>query len=133
MCGYGRRILAPLPSLHPLLEPLHRHTLCGGPEVPVEVRLWRSADPENHLVRTPVGERGLLVADDPRSAGGEPVLVVSGEAYPPWSEEAFASVLLVLSAPTVEEAALLHTAAAAGYAIEPRVVGEPWRDIGRLR
>ena len=58
---------------------------------------------------------------------------MGGEAYPPWSEEAFASVLLVLLAPAVEEAALLHTAAAAEYAIEPRVVGEPWRDIGRLR
>jgi hypothetical protein len=104
-----------------------------APEVPVEVRLWRSADPENHLVRAPVSERGLLVADHPRSAGGEPVLVVGGEAYPPWSEEAFAGVLLVLSAPTVEEAALLHTAAAVGYAIEPRVVGEPWQDIDRLR
>jgi hypothetical protein len=104
-----------------------------APEVPVEVRLWRCDDPENHLVRTPVGERGLLISDDPRSAGGEPVLVVDGEAYPPWSEEAFASVLLVLSAPTVEETALLHTAAAAGYAIEPCVVGEPWRDIGSLR
>jgi hypothetical protein len=102
-------------------------------EVPVEVRLWRSADPENHLVRTPIGERGLLVAEDPRSADGGPVLFVGGEAYPPWSEEAFAGVLLVLSAPADEEAALLRTAAAAGYAIEPRVVREPWRDIGRLR
>ena len=60
-------------------------------------------------------------------------MVVGGEAYPPWSEEAFDSVLLVLSARDVEESALLHTAAAAGYAIEPRVVGEPWRDIGGLR
>ena len=58
---------------------------------------------------------------------------MGGEAYPPWSEEAFDSVLLVLSAGDVEESALLHTAAAAGYAIEPRVVGEPWRDIGGLR
>ena len=58
---------------------------------------------------------------------------MGGEAYPPWSEEAFARVLLVLSAPAVEEAALLHTAAAAGYAIEPRVVGEPWQDTSRLR
>ena len=58
---------------------------------------------------------------------------MGGEAYPPWSEEAVVGVLLVLSAPTVEEAALLHTAAAAGYAIEPRVVGKPWRDIGGLR
>jgi hypothetical protein len=101
-------------------------------EVPVEVRLWRSADPQNYLVRTPLAERGLLVAD-PRSADDEPVLFVGGEAYPPYSEEAFTSVLLVLSAPTEEEAALLRSAAAAGYAIEPRVVGEPWRDIGRLR
>src|SRR5215207_11272587 len=41
MCGYRRRILAPLPSLRPLLEPLRRHTLCGGPEVHIEPRPGR--------------------------------------------------------------------------------------------
>ncbi len=50
-----------------------------------------------------------------------------GEVYPPWSEEAFAATLLVLSPPTVEETALLKAAVAAGYVVEPRVVGEPWR------
>jgi hypothetical protein len=99
-------------------------------EVPVEVRLWRSDDPTNHLVRTPVGVRGLLVADHPPSNNDGPVLVVEGEAYPPWSEEAFAGVLLVLSAPAVEEVGLLRAAAAVGYAIEPRVVGEAWRELG---
>jgi hypothetical protein len=103
------------------------------PEVPVEVRLWRSDEPQNNLVRTPVAERGVLVAGDPRSEHGEPLLIVDGDAYPPWSEEAFASVLLVLSPPTAEEVALLQAAAAAGYAIEPRVVGQPWRAIGFLR
>jgi len=58
---------------------------------------------------------------------------VGGDAYPPWSEEAFASVLLVLSLPTADEVALLQAAAAAGYAIEPRVAGQPWRAIGFLR
>jgi hypothetical protein len=101
-----------------------------APEVPVEVRLWRSDDPENHLVRTPVGERGLLVAEPPSDGG--PVLVVGGEFYPPWSEEAFAAVLLVLSVPTDEDAALLRAAAAAGYAVEPRVVGRAWRDVGSV-
>jgi hypothetical protein len=98
-------------------------------EVPVEVRLWRSDDPTNHLVRTPVGVRGLLVADHPPSDNNGPVLVVDGEAYPPWSEEAFAGVLLVLSAPAFEEVALLRAAAGVGYAIEPRVMGEAWREL----
>jgi hypothetical protein len=98
-------------------------------EVPVEVRLWRSDDPENHLVRTPVGVRGLLVADKTPSDNGGPLLIVEGEAYPPWSEEAFAGVLLVLSVPAVEEVALLRAAAGVGYAIEPRVVGEAWREL----
>jgi hypothetical protein len=101
-------------------------------EVPVEVRLWRSDVPGNHLVRSPLGERGVLVRDDPRSDAGEPLLIVGGEAYPPWSEEAFAGVLLALSAPTAEEVAVLEAAAAAGYAVEPRVVGLPWRDLGSL-
>jgi hypothetical protein len=96
--------------------------------VPVEVRMWRSADPDNHLLREPVAEYGALISGDPRSEGGEPVLVVEGEVYPPWSEEAFAATLLVLSPPTVEEAALLKAAVAAGYVVEPREVGEPWRD-----
>jgi hypothetical protein len=54
------------------------------------------------------------VVDDPRSDRGEPVLVVDGDAYPPWSEEAFAAVLLVLATPTAEETALLKAAAAPG-------------------
>ncbi len=97
--------------------------------VPVEVRMWRSVDPENHLLREPVAQYGALIGGDPRSEGGEPVLVVEGEVYPPWSEEAFAATLLVLSPPTVEETALLKAAVAAGYVVEPRVVGEPWRAI----
>jgi hypothetical protein len=101
-------------------------------EVPVEVRLWKRDEPQNHLVRTPVAKRGALVAGDSRSEHGEPLLIVDGDAYPPWSEEAFASVLLVLSSPAAEEVALLQAAATAGYAIEPRVAGEPWRAIGFL-
>ena len=54
--------------------------------------------------------------------------MVEGEVYLPWSEQAFAATLLVLSPPTVEETALLKAAVAAGYVVEPRVVGEPWRD-----
>lgn len=96
--------------------------------VPVEVRMWRCHDPENHLLREPVAQYGALIGGDPRSEDGEPVLVVEGEVYPPWSEEAFAATLLVLSPPTVEETALLKAAVAAGYVVEPRVVGEPWRD-----
>jgi hypothetical protein len=103
------------------------------PVVPVEVRLWKSDEPHNHLVRTPVAERGVLVVGDPRSEHDEPLLIVNGDAYPPWSEEAFASVLLVLSPPSAEEVALLRDAAAAGYAIEPRVAGQPWRAISFLR
>ncbi len=95
-------------------------------DVPVEVRLWRSADPENHLVRTPVSVAGALVADHPDSEDGGPLLVVDGVAYHPWSEEAFAGVLLVLSEPTDEERAVLRGALSAGYAVEPRVVGASW-------
>jgi hypothetical protein len=91
--------------------------------------MWRSADSENHLLREPVAEYGALIGGDPRSEDGEPVLVAEGEVYPPWSEEAFAATLLVLSPPTVEEAALLKAAVAVGYVVEPRVVGEPWRDM----
>ncbi len=98
--------------------------------VPVEVRLWGCEDPENHLVRTPVSERGFLAADDPSGENGGPVLVVAGEVYPPWSEEAFAGVLMVLSLPDAEGVALLEAAAAAGYAVEPRVAGPTWRDAG---
>ena len=36
MCGYGRRLCAPPPSLHSLLEPLHRNTLCCGSGVHIE-------------------------------------------------------------------------------------------------
>ena len=89
----------------------------------MEVRLWRSDNPENRFVRTPIGESGLLVDDN------GPVLIVGGEAYPPWSEEAFAGVLLVLTTPTTEEAVLLGAAAAAGYAVEPRVAGPAWRGV----
>ncbi len=89
--------------------------------------MWRSADPQNHLLREPVARYGALIGGDPRSEDGEPVLVVEGEVYPPWSEEAFAATLLVLSPPIVEETALLKAAVAAGYVVEPRVVGEPWR------
>jgi hypothetical protein len=96
--------------------------------VTVEVRLWAS-NPENHLVRIPVAELGVLSTNHPESEDGEPVLIVRGEAYGPATEEAFASVLLVLEEPTDEETELLRTAAAAGYAIEPRVVGRPWRSI----
>ncbi len=100
-------------------------------EVAVEVRLW-STRPENHLVRVPVAERGVLVANHPESEDDAPMLLVRGRAYAPWTEDAFASVLLVLRDPSKEEADLLRAATEAGYCIEPRVVGEPWRDIEGL-
>lgn len=100
-------------------------------EVAVEVRLW-ATQPENRLLRIPVAERGVIVADHPESENGSPMLLVDGRPYPPWSEDAFAATLLVLSGPTEEEAELLRAAADAGYCIEPRVAGESWRVIERL-
>ncbi len=97
-------------------------------QVAVEVRLW-ACTPENHLVRIPLAERGVLITDHPESENGEPVLVVNGEAYGPATEDAFASVLMVLEEPTKAEVELLLAAAAAGYAIEPRVAGKTWRAI----
>ncbi len=88
-------------------------------EVAVEVRLWATR-PENHLVRIPVAERGVLVADHPEGEDDAPMLVVEGQAYAPWTEDAFAAILLVLQDPTEEEAELLRAAAEAGYCIEPR-------------
>jgi hypothetical protein len=40
--------------------------------------------------------------------------------------------LLVIQEPTQEESDLLHAATEAGYCIEARVVGKPWRDIERF-
>lgn len=100
-------------------------------EVAVELRLWTTR-PENHLVRVPVAERGVLVANHPESEDAAPMLLVEVRAYAPWSEEAFASVLLILQDPSTEEAQLLRAATEAGYCIEPRVVGEPWRGIERF-
>jgi hypothetical protein len=100
-------------------------------EVAVEVRLW-ATQAENRLLRIPVAERGVIVADHPESEDGSPMLLVDGRPYPPWSEDAVAAVLLVLSGPTEEETELLRAAADAGYCIEPRVVSQPWRDIERL-
>jgi hypothetical protein len=100
-------------------------------EVVVEVRLW-ATQPENHLVRIPVGERGIIVSDHPKSEDDTPILMVEGQAYAAWTEVAFAAVLLVLHDPTKEEAELLSAAADAGYCIEPRVVDKPWRDIARF-
>jgi hypothetical protein len=100
-------------------------------EVAVEVRLW-ATQPENHLLRIPVAERGVIVSDHPGSEDDTPILMVEGEAYAPWTEDAFAAVLLVLQDPTKEEAELLSAAADAGFCIEPRVVGKPWRGIARF-
>ncbi len=100
-------------------------------EVSVEVRLW-ATEPSNRLVRIPIGERGVLVADHPDSEGSAPMLLIDGTPYAPWTEEAFAAVLLVLEESTREQTELLHAAAEAGYCIEPRVVGQPWRDIEPL-
>ena len=100
-------------------------------EVMVEVRMW-ATQPENHLVRIPVAEHGVLVADHPESEDEAPMLVVGGRAYAPWTEDAFAAILLVLHDPTKEEAELLRAATDAGYCIEPRVAGKPWRDIERF-
>lgn len=100
-------------------------------EVAVEVRLW-ATQPENHLLRIPVAERGVIVSDHPGGEDDPPILMVEGEAYAPWTEDAFAAVLLVLQDPTKEEAELLSAAADAGYCIEPRVVGKPWRGIARF-
>jgi hypothetical protein len=100
-------------------------------EVEVEVRLW-ATEPDNHLVRIPVAERGVLVADHPESEDEAPKLLVGDQPFTPWSEEAFAAVLLVTREPTRDEAELLRAAVAVGYCIEPRVVGQPWRDMERL-
>ncbi len=100
-------------------------------KVAVELRLW-STRPENHLVRVPVAERGFLVANHLESEDDAPMIVVEGRPYAPWTEEAFASVLLILDDPSKEEVELLRAATEAGYCIEPRVVGEPWRDIEPL-
>ena len=100
-------------------------------EVEVEVRLW-ATEPDNHLVRIPVAEPGVLVADHPDSEDDVPMLLIGGQPYAPWSEEAFAAVLLVLREPTHYEAELLRAAVAAGYCIEPRVGGQPWRDVERF-
>jgi hypothetical protein len=100
-------------------------------EVAVELRLWGTR-PENRLVMIPVAERGVIVADHPESEEDAPMLLVEGQPYAPWTEEAFASVLLVLQDPTKKEADLLRAAMDAGYCIEPRVVGKPWRDVQRL-
>jgi len=97
-------------------------------EVSVELRLWATR-PGNHLVRIPVAEHGVIVADHPESEDDTPMLLVEGRAYAPWTEDAFAAVLLVPTEPTNEEAELLRAATEAGYCIEPRVVGKPWRDI----
>jgi hypothetical protein len=35
-------------------------------EVPVEVRMW-ATQPENHLIRIPVADDGIIVADHPES------------------------------------------------------------------
>lgn len=96
--------------------------------VSVEVRMWATEEP-NHLVRIPVAERGVLVASHPESEDNAPMLLVGGQPYPPWSEEAFAAVLLVPEPPTSGEAELLWAAASAGYCIEPRIAGTPWREI----
>ncbi len=100
-------------------------------EVAVEVRLWATR-PDHHLVRIPVAERGVIVADHPESEDDTPMLLVEGQPYAPWTEDAFAAVLLVLQDPTREEADLLRAATDAGYCIEPRVVGTPWQDIESL-
>jgi hypothetical protein len=60
------------------------------------------------------------------------MLLIDGAPYAPWTEEAFAAVLLVLEEPTREQMELLHAAAQVGNCIEPRVVSRPWRDIEPL-
>ena len=100
-------------------------------EVPVEVRMW-ATQPENHLIRIPVADDGIIVADHPESEDDAPMLLVDGRAYAPWTEESFAAILLVPTEPTNEEAELLRAATDAGYCIEPRVVGKPWRNIERF-
>ena len=100
-------------------------------EVAVEIRMWTTR-PDNHLVRIPVAERGVLVAEHPESEDDAPMLVVEGRAYAPWTEDAFGAILLVLEDPTEEEAELLRAATEAGYCIEPRVGGKPWRNVKRF-
>jgi hypothetical protein len=87
-------------------------------EVPVEIRLWATR-PENHLIRIPVAEEGVIVADHQESEDNAPMLLVDGQAYAPWTEDAFAAILLVPTEPTNEEAELLRAATEAGYCIEP--------------
>ena len=49
-------------------------------EVPVEVRMW-ATQPENHLIRIPVAEDGIIIADHPESEDDAPMLLVDGRAY----------------------------------------------------
>jgi hypothetical protein len=47
-------------------------------EVEVDVRLW-ATEPANHLVRIPVAERGVLVADHPESEDKAPMLLIGDQ------------------------------------------------------
>ena len=100
--------------------------------VEVEIRIWRADEPE-------YGTRISPVRMEARLADGEggPMLVVEhpdGDrtAYTAAEAQEHAGTLLVMRAPTAEEVRLLEAAADAGFVVEPRVAGEPWRGIEEL-
>jgi hypothetical protein len=100
--------------------------------VEVEIRLFR-ADEERYGTRlTPMRMSGRLT-----DAEREPVLVVEhpdGDrtAYTAAQAQEDAGVLIVRETPTADQLELLRRAAAGGFAIEPYVAGDAWREIEEL-
>ena len=96
--------------------------------------MWRSNNPGHGSSLRPVSVPAALIYDD----SGNPVLALEdndGETlfYPPeeTKAEGFGSIL-ILSEPSPEQLRTLSAAAAIGYPIEPRIVGEPFLSIEGL-